>query len=69
MDGCKYNKFMKEESFMKKLISLVLVLMMALPLVNTAFAADSYDIIYLTPSTASAFWSPVIPRRTSLFFP
>ena len=42
---------------MKKLITLALVLMMALSLVGTAFAADSYDIIYLTPSTASAFWS------------
>ena len=44
---------------MKKLITLALVLMMALSLVGTAFAADSYDIIYLTPSTASAFWSQV----------
>lgn len=45
---------------MKKLATFVLAAVMVLSLiVGTASAADSYDIIYLTPSTASAFWSQV----------
>ena len=45
---------------MKKLATLVLAAVMVLSLfAGTAFAAESYDIIYLTPSTASAFWSQV----------
>ncbi len=45
---------------MKKLATLVLAAVMVLSLITgTAFAAESYDIIYLTPSTASAFWSQV----------
>jgi ribose transport system substrate-binding protein len=45
---------------MKKFLTLVLATVMALSLFALpASAAESYDIIYLTPSTASAFWSQV----------
>lgn len=43
---------------MKKLVTIALALMMVLAMATSAFAA-SYDIIYLTPSTASSFWSQV----------
>lgn len=50
----------KEDIHMKKLITLVLALMMAALLLTAGAAAeDTYDIIYLTPSTASSFWSQV----------
>lgn len=45
---------------MKKFLTLVLATVIALSLFALpASAAESYDIIYLTPSTASAFWSQV----------
>ncbi|MEG1676974.1 MAG: substrate-binding domain-containing protein [Clostridia bacterium] len=45
---------------MKKLITLVLaVAMVATMFVGSSLAEESYDIIYLTPSTASSFWSQV----------
>lgn len=45
---------------MKKLVTTVLVVvMMATLFSGISFAEESYDIIYLTPSTASSFWSQV----------
>ncbi len=45
---------------MKKLFALALAVMMFVALfAGSAAAAEAYDVIYLTPSTASAFWSQV----------
>ncbi|MDD3213670.1 MAG: substrate-binding domain-containing protein [Eubacteriales bacterium] len=45
---------------MKKLAALVLTIVMVATLfVGSGSAEESYDIIYLTPSTASSFWSQV----------
>lgn len=45
---------------MKKLVTLALAIMLAVAmLIPAASAADAIDIIYLTPSTASSFWSQV----------
>ncbi len=45
---------------MKKLAALVLTIVMVATLfVGSGTAEGSYDIIYLTPSTASSFWSQV----------
>lgn len=45
---------------MKKLAALVLTIVMVATLfVGSGTAEESYDIIYLTPSTASSFWSQV----------
>ncbi|MDD2429811.1 MAG: substrate-binding domain-containing protein [Eubacteriales bacterium] len=45
---------------MKKLLALALTIMMFVGLfIGSAAAAETYDVIYLTPSTASAFWSQV----------
>ena len=44
---------------MKKALAVVLALVMMISLCSFASAEGSYDIIYLTPSTASSFWSQV----------
>ena len=46
---------------MKKIVALFVAMLMLVSLVPVSgFAAgESYDIIYLTPSTASSFWSQV----------
>lgn len=45
---------------MKKFLTLALALVMVATLFSgISFAEESYDIIYLTPSTASSFWSQV----------
>lgn len=45
---------------MKKLAALVLTIVMVATLfVASSSAEEAYDIIYLTPSTASSFWSQV----------
>lgn len=45
---------------MKRLAALTLAVMMFVALfLGSAIAEGTYDIIYLTPSTASAFWSQV----------
>ena len=44
----------------EKITSLVLaILMVAALFIGSSVAEESYDIIYLTPSTASSFWSQV----------
>lgn len=45
---------------MKKITSLVLtILMISTLFIGASTAEEAYDIIYLTPSTASSFWSQV----------
>ena len=45
---------------MKRTVAIILSLLLVCGLVGTGVAeAKSYDIVYLTPSTASSFWSQV----------
>lgn len=46
---------------MKKMLAVILSLVMSIGLISVVAAEEgaSYDIIYLTPSTASSFWSQV----------
>ena len=44
---------------MKKSVVFALVCVLLMGLLAVTATAESYDIIYLTPSTASTFWSQV----------